>query len=56
MLDNGQRRRHMKHLTRVSVAKADDDFTIDVSAILELIFAFIIDLLGLTGKGDTPTA
>jgi len=43
----------MKHLTRVSVAKAADDFTIDVTAILQLVFNFIIDLLELTGKDQT---
>ena len=44
----------MKHLTRVSVAKAVD-FTIDVEAILARIFAFILDMLELTGKGSTTT-
>ena len=42
----------MKHLMRVSVAKAADP-TIDVTAILQLVFNFIIDLLELTGKGQT---
>ena len=43
----------MKHLTRVSVAKAADKVTIDVGAILSLVFAFVIDLLELTGKSST---
>jgi len=53
MLENGQRRKCMKHLTRVSVAKAADNVTIDVEAILARIFAFILDILELTGKGAT---
>ena len=43
----------MKHLTRVSVGKAADDSTIDVTAILQLVFNFIIDLLDVLGKGST---
>ena len=43
----------MKHLTRVSVAKAADDNTVDVQALLSLVFQFVLDMVNLI-KGTTP--
>ena len=43
----------MKHLSRVTVGKASTDNGPDVGAILAAIFAFVLDLLEIKGKG-TP--
>jgi len=44
----------MKHLSRVTVAKADVVENVDVDAILARIFAFILDVLQLKGKSPQP--
>jgi hypothetical protein len=41
----------MKHLSRVTVVKADIVENVDVDALLARIFAFILDILQLKGKG-----
>jgi len=43
----------MKHLGRVTVGKAATDNGPDLAAILAAIFAFILDILKIKGKG-TP--
>ena len=44
----------MKHLSRVTVAKADVVENVDVDAILARIFGFILDVLQLKGKSPQP--
>ena len=45
------RRVPMKHLSRVTVGKAATDNGPDVAAVLAAIFAFVLDILEIKGKG-----
>ncbi len=45
----------MKHLSRVTVGKANTDTGPDVAAILSAIFTFVLDVLDIKGKGEPAT-
>jgi len=50
----------VRHIGRITVAKASGDklnFTdVDINGILDRIFAFVLNLMGLKGKGPSPAS
>jgi hypothetical protein len=40
----------MKHIKKISVAKADSEGATDFESILSQIFAFVLDIINATGK------
>ena len=46
----------MKHLSRITVAKATTSGESDVQGILSEIFAFVLDVIDVKGKGSQTAA
>lgn len=46
----------MKHLTRITVARATTNNDSDVQGILSQVFAFVLDVIDVKGKSNQTAA